>query len=40
MLEAYRYQPEPDKSQRSALARALDVCRGLYNHCLYQQMVD
>jgi transposase len=31
MLKAYRYKLEPNKSQRYALARTLDVCRELYN---------
>jgi putative transposase len=37
MLKAYRYKLEPNKSQRYALARTLDVCRELYNDCLYQR---
>ena len=37
MLKAYRYKLEPNKSQRYALARALDVCRELYNLCLHQR---
>jgi putative transposase len=37
MLKAYRYKLEPNKSQRYALARTLDVCRELYNLCLYQR---
>jgi len=34
MLKAYRYKLEPNKSQRDALARTLDICRELYNECL------
>jgi transposase len=34
MLKAYRYKLEPNKAQRYALARTLDVCRELYNDCL------
>jgi putative transposase len=37
MLKAYRYKLEPNKTQRYALARTLDVCRELYNLCLYQR---
>jgi hypothetical protein len=37
MLKAYRYKLEPNKSQRYALARTLDVCRELYNDGLYQR---
>ena len=37
MLKAYRYKLEPNKSQRYSLARTLDVCRELYNDCLYQR---
>jgi len=37
MLKAYRYKLEPNKSQRYARARTLDVCRELYNLCLYQR---
>jgi transposase len=37
MLKAFRYKLEPNKSQRYALARALDVCRELYNDGLYQR---
>jgi putative transposase len=37
MLKAYRYKLEPNQSQRYALARTLDVCRELYNDCLYQR---
>ena len=40
MLKAYRYQLEPNKSQRYALARTLDVCRELYNDCLYQRKLQ
>jgi len=37
MLKAYRYKLEPNKSQRYALARTLDICRELYNDGLYQR---
>ena len=37
MLKAYRYKLEPNKQQRYALARTLDVCRELYNDALYQR---
>ncbi len=37
MLKAYRYKLEPNKAQRYALARTLDVCRELYNDALYQR---
>ena len=37
MLKAYRYKLEPNKQQRYALARTLDVCRDLYNDCLTQR---
>ena len=37
MLKAYRYKLEPNQSQRYVLARTLDVCRELYNDCLYQR---
>jgi putative transposase len=37
MLKAYRYKIEPNKQQRYALARTLDVCRELYNDCLQQR---
>ena len=40
MLKAYRYKLEPNKSQRYALARTLDVCRELYNDCLYQRKLQ
>ena len=40
MLKAYRYKLEPNKSQRYALARTLDVCRELYNICLYQRKLQ
>src|SRR5712675_2528873 len=40
MLKAYRYKLEPNQSQRYALARALDVCRELYNYCLYQRKLQ
>jgi Helix-turn-helix domain len=35
MLKAYRYKLEPNKSQRYALARRVDVGRELYNLCLH-----
>jgi putative transposase len=37
MLKAYRYKLKPNKQQRYALARTLDVCRELYNDCLQQR---
>jgi transposase len=37
MLKAYRYKLEPNKSQSYALARTLDVCRELFNLCLFQR---
>ena len=37
LRKAYRYKLEPNTSQRYALARALEVCRELYNNFLYQQ---
>ena len=40
MLKAYRYKLEPNKAQRYALARTLDVCRELYNDCLYQRKLQ
>ena len=40
MLKAYRYKLEPNQSQRYALARTLDVCRELYNDCLYQRKLQ
>ena len=40
MLKAYRYKLEPNTSQRYALARTLDVCRELYNDCLYQRKLQ
>lgn len=40
MLKAYRYKLEPNKTQRYALARTLDVCRELYNDCLYQRKLQ
>ena len=40
MLKAYRYKVEPNQSQRYALARTLDVCRELYNDCLYQRKLQ
>ena len=40
MLKAYRYKLKPSKAQRYALARTLDVCRELYNDCLYQRKLQ
>jgi transposase len=40
MLKAYRYKLEPNPSQRYALARTLDVCRELYNDCLFQRKLQ
>ena len=37
MLKAYRYKLMPNKAQRYALARTLDVCRELYNDALQQR---
>lgn len=37
MLKAYKYKLEPNKQQRYALARTLDVCRELYNDALTQR---
>lgn len=37
MLKAYRYKLNPNKSQRYALARTLDVCQELYNDALYER---
>jgi putative transposase len=37
MLKTYRYKLEPNKAQRYALARTLDVCRELYNMGLEQR---
>jgi len=37
VLKAYRYKLEPNKQQRYALARTLDVCRELYNDSLAQR---
>jgi putative transposase len=37
MIKAYRYKLEPNKAQRYALARTLDVCRDLYNDALTQR---
>ena len=37
MLKAYRYKLEPNRAQRYALARTLDVCRELYNDALQQR---
>ena len=40
MLKAYRYKLEPNQSQRYALACTLDVCRELYNDCLFQRKLQ
>ena len=40
MLKAYCYKLEPNQSQRYALARTLDVCRELYNDCLFQRKLQ
>src|SRR6202051_3922228 len=40
MLKAYRYKLEPNQSPRYALARTLDVCRELYNDCLFQRKLQ
>ena len=40
MLKAYRYKLEPNQSQRYALARTLEVCRELYNDCLFQRKLQ
>src|ERR1700737_2426715 len=37
MIKAYRVKLEPNRKQKYALARTLDVCRELYNDCLYQR---
>jgi putative transposase len=37
MIKAYRFKLEPNRKQKYALARTLDVCRELYNDCLYQR---
>jgi putative transposase len=37
VIKAYRYKLAPNKQQRYALARTLDVCRELYNDALYQR---
>ena len=37
MRKAYRFKLNPNKQQRYALARTLDVCRELYNDALYQR---
>ena len=37
MIKAYRYKLEPNKAQRYALARTLDICRELYNDALQQR---
>jgi putative transposase len=40
MLKAYRYKLELNKAQRYALAHTLDICRELYNDCLYQRKLQ
>ena len=35
MIKAYGFKLEPNGKQKYALARTLDVCRELYNDCLY-----
>ena len=40
MLKAYRYKLEPNKQQRYAFARTLDVCRELYNDALAQRNLN
>jgi putative transposase len=40
MLKAYKYKLEPNKQQRYALARTLDVCRELYNDSLAQRNLN
>lgn len=37
MQKAYRYKLPPNRQQKYALARTLDVCRELYNNALYQR---
>jgi putative transposase len=37
MTKAYRYKLVPNKAQRYALARTMDVCRELYNDALAQR---
>jgi putative transposase len=37
MMKAYKYKLNPNKAQRYALARTLDVCRELYNMGLEQR---
>src|SRR6202162_6058950 len=37
MIKAYRFKLKPNRKQKYALARTLDVCRELYNDCLYQR---
>jgi putative transposase len=39
VIKTYRYKIEPNKRQRYALARTLDVCRELYNDALYQRQL-
>ena len=40
MRKVYRFKLNPNKQQRYALARTLDVCRELYNDCLYQRKLQ
>ena len=40
MIKTYRYKLEPNKKERYAVARTLDVCRDLYNDCLYQRQLN
>ena len=35
MIKAYRFKLEPNRKQKYALARTLEVCRELYNDGLY-----
>jgi putative transposase len=37
MIKAYGFKLEPNRQQKYALARTLDVCRELYNDGLYQR---
>ena len=39
MIKAYRFKLEPNRKQKYALARTLDVCRELYNDYLYQRKI-
>lgn len=40
VVKAYRFKLNPNRQQRYALARTLDVCRELYNDCLYQRKLQ